>query len=206
MCFLASDPIKTIMVLAVCLASFSAGPASASNWRLVKQTGGISIYTRSVMGSDFEAFKGVTRIETSFENLLAVRADTRNICKWMYRCGKPTVLKQVSFTNRYVYQINYLPAPFWNRDIIMHSVATANKRGDEVMIRLAAAPDFCDRRKLRACRNLDRRSASRKYVRITRATGFYRLRKLSDGLVEFTWQMHAEPGGDVNGWRSSMNK
>lgn len=202
---LAINALNAVLIVAVCLAWLSGRPASASNWKLVKNAGGIKVYTRPVRGSEYDAFKGVTRIRTSLENLLAVMADTSTNCEWMHRCGRPTVLKQVSFTDRYIYQINYLPAPLWNRDIIIHSIATANRRGDEVMIRLKAAPGFCDKHRLRACRNLDRRSAGREFVRISKARGLYRLRKLSSNLVEFTWQMHAEPGGDVAGWMSNLN-
>lgn len=179
--------------------------AQVSGWRLVANQDGIKVFTRVVKGSGYEAFKGVARVRANFKNLLAILADTRTNCKWMHECGKPTILKQVSFTERYIYQVNYLPAPLWNRDIIMHSVATANKKGDVVTIRLKAVPQFCDQLKLRTCRNLDQRGAGKNYVRIQKAAGFFQLRKLSNKLVEVTWQMHADPGGDVFGWMANLS-
>ncbi|MCP4934058.1 MAG: hypothetical protein GY927_07580 [bacterium] len=195
--------LNAAMLLAVLLASYM--PVGASEWRLAKNKGGIKIFIRPVQGSNYDAFKGVTKISTSFKKLLGVLADTPSNCRWMHQCGKPTILKQVSFKERYIYQINYLPAPLWNRDIIMHSKATINEKGDEVMVRLKAAPHFCEFKKLRSCRNLDQTRAGRDFVRITKAQGFYRLRKLSDSLVEVTWQMHAEPGGEVWGWMVNAN-
>ena len=197
--------LEALLIVMACIASFSAWPAVASEWKLARKADGIKVYTRPVRGSKYDAFKATTKIRTSLEDLIAVMADTSTNCKWMHRCGRPTVLKQVSFENRYIYQIKYFPAPFWHRDIIMHSIATANRRGDEVIIRLKAAPDFCDREKIPTCRNLDRLNAGREFVRITKAQGYYRLRKLSRSLVEFTWQMHAEPGGSVAGWMSQLS-
>ena len=194
---------KALLLWAVLLGFCS--PAMAQNWELARNVDGIKIYTRSVNGSEYQAFKAITKIRTSLKNLLAVMADTPSNCKWMHKCGKPTILKKVSYTERYIYQINYLPAPLWNRDIIMHTKATANKRGDEVIIRLKAAPEFCNTTKIQSCRNRDQKRSASNFVRITKAQGYYKLRKLSDRLVELTWQMHAEPGGDISGWMVNLN-
>lgn len=196
--------LETLLMVVVCFTSFSACPATASGWKLVRNADDIKVYTRPVRGSEFDAFKATTKIRTSLENLLAIMADTSTNCEWMHQCGKPAVLKQVTIANSYIYQVKYFPAPFHDRDVIIHYVAVVNKRGDEVMIRLKAAPGFCDQNRIPTCHDLDQRSTSRKFVRITKAQGYYRLRKLSDGLVEFTWQMHTEPGGSVTSWMSNL--
>lgn len=195
----------TLIAFLVVLLAGNSSSVLASNWRLVKNSEGIKVYTRAVRGSGYEAFRGVTNLRASFKSLLAIMADTRNNCKWMHKCGKPVILKQVSFTERYIYQVNYLPAPFWNRDIIMHSLAKANKRGDVVTIKLRAVPSFCDKQKMAICRNLAQHRAGKKIVRVEKARGFFKIRKLSSEMVEVTWQMHAEPGGDVSGWMANLN-
>ncbi len=196
-----------VLIFGLAFGNISVAVASTKtgNWQLVKNKDGIKIFTRAVKGSDYKAFRGVVKIQASFDNLLAIMADTRTNCQWMHQCGKPTVLRQVSFTERYIYQVNYLPAPLWNRDIIMHSIARANKRGDVVTIDLKAVPNYCDYRKLRACRKLSQRKAGERYVRIKQARGYFKLRKLSNALVEVTWQMHADPGGELYGWMANLN-
>lgn len=197
--------LLTTAVLAGLVAAFmGATSARADDWRLVRDEDGVRVHMRREPGSPFQAFRASAKIRAPFERLLAVMADTPNNCLWMHGCGRSLVLKQLSLTERYVYQVNQVPAPLWPRDMIMHSRARINAARDEVTISLSAAPRFCDGEKLPACKGRDQQSAAADFVRIERAEGFYRLRKLDDNLVEVTWQMHAEPGGDISGWMADF--
>jgi hypothetical protein len=198
---------STVALLA--LGGLAAAPLAAAEraaeWQLARSEDGVRVYTRPERGSAYDAFRAVVTVRAPFESLLAVISDTPNNCRWMHGCDRSLVLAEVSLRERYVYQVNNVPAPLWPRDMIMHSKAAINAARDEVTISVEAAPRYCDTAPAAACAGRDRDSAARSFVRIERAEGFYRLRKLDAGQVEVTWQMHAEPGGDVAGWMANMS-
>lgn len=190
--------------LVISFVVLAGAPLEAAGWKLARSEEGVRVFTRPEPGSPYHAFRASVTIRAPFETLLAVMADTQGNCRWMHGCERTEVLSLVSFRERYVYQVNQSPPPLWPRDMIMHTRANINERGDEVTIRLAATPGFCDGSRVAACRGRDSKQSSRNFVRIGRAEGFYRLRRVDGERSEVIWQMHVEPGGDVSGWMANL--
>jgi len=155
------------------------------DWELVKDEDGIKVYTRSIEDSKIKEFKGVTNIKSSIDSLLAVLNDTEASHKWVHNCKDPLKLSQISFSEGYIYQVINFPFPAQDRDIILHSKIDQDPDTKEVTVNLKSVPDYI--------------SETNK-VRITKSTGSYNLKPVSNDTIEVTWNHHTEPSGSIPKW------
>jgi hypothetical protein len=157
-----------------------------AEWKLEKDEAGIKVYLNEVKGSEIKAFKGVTTIKASMDTLLAIVKDTDNFDKWIHQCTEPKVLKAVNFHDTYSRQINDLPWPVDDREVVMFTAISKDSSKERIYISLEARPDYIPKNK--------------DYVRVTKLNGFYLFNALPDGMTEVTWQQHTEPGGSLPVW------
>ncbi|MEH6812421.1 MAG: START domain-containing protein [Motiliproteus sp.] len=165
-------------------------------WQKVLEQDGISIFLRPVTDSPIKEFKGVIRIKSSLDSLAGVMHDNQACPEWVHQCQDPALLETLSFSERYVYQVNDFPFPAANRDIIMHALIEQDPSEGSMTIRLNAAPSYCDDRDNSHCQTI----ANPQNVHIARSNGHYLLQKLENGWVNVTWQQHIEPGGALPNW------
>lgn len=157
-----------------------------AEWELEKDEDGIKVYLKEVKGSAIKEFKGVTTIKVTMDTLLAIIKDTDNFDKWIHQCTEPKVLKAVNFHDTYSRQINDLPWPVDDREIVMFTAISKDSSKEKIYISLEAKPDYIPK-------NED-------YVRVTKLKGFYLFKALPNGMTEVTWQQHTEPGGSLPVW------
>jgi hypothetical protein len=174
-----------ILFLFFVFSSFLGGLAQAE-WKLEKDEDGIKVYLNEVKGSEIKAFKGVTTIKAPMDTLLAIVKDTDNFDKWIHQCTEPKVLKAVNFHDTYSRQINDLPWPVDDREVVMFTAISKDSSKERIYISLEARPDYIPENK--------------DYVRVTKLNGFYLFNALPDGMTEVTWQQHTEPGGSLPVW------
>jgi len=160
---------------------------SESEWKLKKDKDGIEVYTRTVEGSLFDEFKGVTTIEnSSLEKVLAVILDVKNYGSLFPDCMNPKVLKQ---DGKY-YDIHYIqvkaPWPVKNRDTVYEQKAVVDENGKHALVSLKPLPDFI-------VENKD-------FLRIREGSGFWELEEDENGNVMVVYQFHGEPGGEIPAW------
>jgi hypothetical protein len=168
---------------------------SGSNWRLEKKQDDVSFYLRDHPHSIIPEFKAVTRIPASMAQVLAVLLDVDNYQRWIHRCTASFPLSEIDKHEQYIYQQNSVP---WarDRDIILRARLSHRDHGQQVHIRLQAAPDYCRHHDSPACDRIDHD----RHVRIDQAVGSYRLLQVDDQTVELTWQQHLDPGGKLPKW------
>jgi hypothetical protein len=162
-------------------------PLSDSEWKLKKEKEGIEIYTRSIKGSSFDEFRGITTIEnSSLEEVLAVILDVKNYESLFPDCMNPKVLKQ---DGKY-YDIHHIqvkaPWPVKNRDTVYEQKAVVDENGKHAMISLKPLPDFI--------------IEDKDFVRIREGSGFWELKEDESKNVKVIYQFHGEPGGDIPAW------
>ncbi len=162
-------------------------PSPDSDWKLKKEKDGIKIYTRSIEGSSFDEFKGITTIEkSSLTEVLDVILDVKNYESLFPDCMNPKVLKQ---EGKY-YDIYYIqvkaPWPVKNRDTVYEQKAMVHENGKHAFVSLKPLPDFI--------------AEDKGFLRIRKGSGFWELEEDDSNNVKVTYQFHGEPGGEIPAW------
>ena len=158
-----------------------------SEWKLRKEKDEIKVFTRSIEGSSFDEFKGITTIEKSnLSEVLDVILDVENYESLFPDCMNPKILKQ---EGKY-YDIHYIqvsaPWPVKNRDTVYEQKAEVDKNGKHAIIFLKPLPDFIPENK--------------DFVRIREGSGFWELDEDNSKNVTVIYQFQGEPGGEIPAW------
>jgi hypothetical protein len=166
---------------------FIHGSFQDSDWKLKKEKSGIEIYTRSVEGSSFAEFKGITTIENSnLFDVLTVILDVDNYESLFPDCMNPKILKQ----DGKWYDIHYIqtkgPFPVKDRDSVFEQKTEINEDGKYARVILNPLPDYIPENK--------------DMVRIQNGTGFWELAEDENNNLSVIYQFHGDPGGDIPAW------
>jgi hypothetical protein len=156
----------------------------AENWQLAKDEAGIKVYLSDIPGSKYKAYRAVTTVNTDIKHLLALQADVKGACKWIFECREQSVLKTEDGQS-WVYTRFSAPWPVTARDSVLHVTTTVAADGTVTRL-LQALPDYVPK--------------EQDFVRVSRIDGFWSLQPKSAGSVEVVYQAHMEPGGSVPSW------
>jgi hypothetical protein len=161
--------------------------AYLSDWELKKSAAGIDIYTRSIEGSTFDEFKGVTVLaDVTLNQVLDVILDVEHYDDLFPDCINPRILKKQGKW----YDIHYIqtkgPFPVKDRDSVFEQVTVVDQDGKHARIVLKPLPDYI--------------AENEDLVRVRKGSGFWDLKQDDHKNVTVTYQFHGEPGGDVPSW------
>ncbi|MDH5721514.1 MAG: START domain-containing protein [Spirochaetia bacterium] len=176
-------PVLVCFILTVTSALYSA------DWSKEKEKDGITVFMRDVAGSNYREFRAQMTVNSSLSALVAVLDDTESYCNWIYKCLNASLLnkKQTSETDiRYIHTILDFSMLSSKRDTITRSVLTQNKETKTIDISLLGVPSFLP--------------VSDDIVRIKKLTGFWKIEPKDSDIVEVTYQLHLEPGGNMTSW------
>ena len=113
-----------------------APPADAdpkAKWERINREDGITVYSKSVKGSDLIAVKGETTIKQPLEKVLSVLMTHQRWEEWVDRMRVSKILKTVSVYEYVVYQAFELPAFVSDRDFVYRGVVTSNAKGQVIL-------------------------------------------------------------------------
>ena len=160
---------------------------SNSDWNLKKKSSGIEIYTRSVEGSSFDEFKGVTVIsDVTLTEVLNVILDVENYDDLYPDCMNPKILMQDGKWHDIHYIQTKGPLTIKDRDGIYEQVTVIDQGGKHARITLKPLPDYI--------------AENEDMVRIRNGSGFWDLKENDRKYVTVIYQFHGEPGGDIPSW------
>jgi len=189
------------VILTICLSIslfFSAAGVVAqerSEGELKLDKDGIKVFVYKQTGSDISAFKAVTYIKATLDSILAVMFDNKSCKEWIHACDDAMVLEDVSFNERYHYQICDIPFPFKDRDFIFHSIMKQNLVTKVVDITISSEPNYCNDKQSDECLKIRQSDL----VRVNQSLGVYRLEPDAEG-TKVTWIQHTDPSGELPGW------
>ncbi|MBF0236382.1 MAG: START domain-containing protein [SAR324 cluster bacterium] len=161
------------------------GQAVRAEWELKDEKDGIKVFVQKVPGSDYDEFKGVVTLKTSVASVLAMLDDTPSYTKWIDKCAEAKLIKLISFTERYIYQVSDLPWPVDDRDVVIHSVITQEAETKAIIVSTEADAKY------------EYPSSDGDNVRVPFSQGYYRILDIGDGQTEITWRLHTVPGGSI---------
>lgn len=161
---------------------------SAGDWEEARydKDEDIRVFTRKVKGSDFKAFRAVTRVNSTLTGLVALLEDAGVAKDWVFKCRSMELIESLSPTQSYYYMITDMPWPVKNRDSVSLASVTQNAETGQVRVDITAANDIKKSRK--------------GYVRIQEMTGYWLFTPLADGQVEVIYEAHADPRGGLPSW------
>jgi len=166
---------------------FFLNTATGSDWVLKKDKSGIEVYTRTVEGSSFDEFKGVTVIlKVSLTEVLDVILDVKNYGSLFPDCMNPKILKQEGKW----YDIHYIqtkgPLTVKDRDSVFEQKTEMDKDGKHARVTLKPLPDYLP--------------VNSDMVRIRKGSGFWDLKEDNNGNVMVSYQFQPDPGGEIPSW------
>jgi len=156
---------------------------------------GIKVYYYNHKNFNLGTFKAITYINTSLASTLAVMFDNESYPDWIHACTKSFVIKEISFNERYHYQILNMPFPFTDRDFIFHSILKQNPTTKAITIILTSISDYCNDKQSSQCNEVKKSNL----VRVIKSIGTYKLEPY-DKVLKITWVQHTDPTGNIPNW------
>ncbi|NIF27594.1 lipid-binding protein [Pantoea sp. Tr-811] len=170
------------LLLAIVL--FSTCALASDDWKLAYDREGIRVYLASASDSPYQQFRGVSTMKASVRTLTDLQENLRVACKWLYACEQMRLL-EVDGDTTWVYLTTDLPWPTLPRDIVLK--VTSERLDDGTLVRHLSA----DPRKVPEENGL---------IRVQRLSGEWVMKPLGERQTEVTYQLQADPAGDVPGW------
>jgi hypothetical protein len=165
-----------------------AGVAQAEAWHLAKDEDGIQVYLDEVPGSKYQRFRGVTLIKASVRTLGDLQENLRVACKWLYGCASMRLL-DVEGDSTWVYLTTELPWPASPRDMVIR-VQTERRDDGSLLRHLSAVTGKVERQP--------------QLIRVSQLKGLWTLVPKGKQLTEVTYQLEAEPAGDIPSWLANQ--
>jgi hypothetical protein len=177
-----------LIAILLCLPGFSF--AQAGEWKLAKDQNGIKVYTRHIDGYAIDELRTELTVKAPMNALVAVITDADNYSDWIFACTQSRILKKVSETEQFQYQVNDRPYPFSDRDVCIHFKIWQDPTTKKVHTTSLAVPDYMVK--------------SKDLVRIPVFIGGYELTPLPGGVIKIMYTLKLDPGGSIPDWMSNM--
>ena len=165
--------------------------ADSTDWVLQKNENGITVYTRYAEGSHLKEVKVVNEVTSSLSGLVALLLDVKNYPHWIYACSEASVLKNVSSSEAYQYQVTDVPWPVSDRDVASHFKITQDPVTKIVTANNTGQPDYIPQKEDR--------------VRVQHFQSNYVFTPMAGGKVKVEFELFVDPSGGVPDWLINSN-
>lgn len=176
--------IKSTCLTLLSVTFLSHGAASTEPWQQVRTKNGIQVFEKR-HSSGFNSFKANMTTTGCISRFQSVLHDTANVDKWVSNVNHVEVLAQLNADENYVYTQFDAPWPVKNRDMVTYSKSELIN-SNNLLITIRSAPYF--------------KPENNQYIRIKNLTANWSVVNIGDQRIEVTYQVHAEPGGDLPRW------
>jgi hypothetical protein len=182
--------LQPLLCLLLILCSIEPVAAQAdrdgNGWETVYQQGDLSVQRRDYRGSALDEVKGMVRVRSSLNALMALLKDAGFNQQWVYRSGGARILQDAGYAQAWVYGIVDAPFPMQDRDTVVRFDYHQDAATRDITVTITNLPDYI--------------AADPNLVRVPEMGGFWRLRPEADGWVQVTYQVYGDPGGWIPVW------
>ncbi|MDQ3190518.1 MAG: START domain-containing protein [Bacteroidota bacterium] len=178
--------MKIISFLVFFICCLLLNPIVQNDWELIRKKNNIEVYSRAVEKSEIRELRAITTVDSDLSNLVAIIHDVEYYPNWVFRASKAEVLKRVSETEFYYYQVTEAPWPISNRDMIVHVKFSQNPESKEVLVILDGVPDYIKEKP--------------GIVRVPNFNGKWVFTPLENGTIRIIHKLFIEPKGDIPNW------
>lgn len=175
-CFLAL--IAFLIVFA--LASPGAFASEPAKWRLDVDENGVKVYTRDTSESDVKAYKAVTQIKGTAEQLVGLLNDLEKMPEWVAGLSDVETLKKLGGSEELRYHVIKTPWPIPNQDAVVHTKWSRDGKSGAITQTLVGEPKY---------------SAEKSgLLRQQHYRGSWTLKPMDNGMVEVSYMGEVHPG------------
>jgi hypothetical protein len=179
-------PVVLLMSLFVLAASEAW--SQTEDWELNKEKNGIRVYTGKRENSRLLAYRIVTTIKGSLQDVYEQVIDFHGNKKYLVTVEKIRVLQQKANTRVLVYMLFDLPWPFRDRDFVNRMTMEVGR--DTIFLKSSPASGKVD--------------VKEGVVRIKEFSEKWRLVRESENTTSLRLQGYADPGGKLPSWVVNM--
>lgn len=176
--------MKTLPALCALLLTACCASAVAEDWQLAKEEDGIKVYLSHSPTSQYQSFRGVALIKADVPTLTHLQENLTIACKWLYACADMRLLK-IDGDNTFVYLTTALPWPADTRDMVLR-VQTEQTDDGSVTRHLSAVTGM--------------EPVVPGLIRVEQLQGVWQMVPKGERETEVTYQLQAEPAGDIPSW------
>jgi len=167
-----------------------ATPVMANDWELVYKADNLRVSKRDYAGSALDEIKGVVRVKTSLNAVMALLKDAPFNQHWVFRSSGARILKESGYAQAYVYGVVDAPLPMSDRDTVVRFDYQQNPQTKDIKVTITNFPDFI--------------APVAEHVRVPVMGGYWGLKPEPGGWVEVTYQIHGDPGGRIPAWLANQ--
>jgi hypothetical protein len=173
------------LVFSLSLLSVSTG-FSQYNWKLTKNSEGISVYQSPVKNSNYKSIKVECTLQGNYAKLISILSNVAQYKNWVYNNKTATLLKTVSPTEFYYYSETTLPWPMSNRDVVMHTRITKDSLNRFLKITSSNHSGLVAEKPGK--------------VRVTQSNVSWYATMPSANTLHIVYIFQADPGGSIPAW------
>ena len=166
------------------------GHAQNANWKCVKNSDSVLVYSRKSDSANFRIIKATTELKTSLSALVSLLTDAPHHKNWVYMNKKAEILKKDNPFFWVIYSQINVPWPVTDRDIISKTRMKQDPVTKEVTIHAEADPDYLPE-------NPD-------HVRIPYAVAEWHFIPQGNGRVKVIFTIEVDVGGNVPQWLANL--
>lgn len=160
-----------------------------TDWELVKSQDGIKVYTRLSEGSDVKEYRAVTTVSCEMKTLESLIENVEDYPNWQENIATSSLLKRVNPNEKYVRYTTDLAWPISDRDAVVHSIKSVNRKG-QIVFNMRGAPNYV--------------KSTNSYIRVKNIIGKWQFTPRLNGKIEVLQQFKGDPGGNLPGWLINM--
>ncbi len=163
-----------------------------TQWDIVKEENGITVYNRTVTGSAFNEFKAVAIINARIETVGEVLRDVASYPSWAADIVKAKVIQKISDDNMLVYFHQNVQWPVEDRDMLLkiNTLTDFSKGRSEIRIIGVNSPLI---------------QSPNGTTRVKEISGQYLLEYIEREHTRVTYSVKSDPGGSIPASLANMS-
>lgn len=175
---------KFLLVLSFFLIQYQTG-----NWNFKMDKNGVKVYTKLDDGSSIKYFKGITQVNASASEVVAMIRNYERYPEWVDAVSSARVIKRESDTTYYIHLKVKLPFPVSDRDIVQR--IEINQLSDTTYyIGIHTVAGYIPE--------------EQGFIRMTLSDGHWNITQIKDHETEVELVSINDPGGSIPKWIVNM--
>lgn len=155
-------------------------------WKQTRNNDGIKVFVKKRKDCNINDLKLKTEIRTTLNALMGLLADKESYPKWVYGCSEGKLLKAVSDTEVYHYQVTDSPWPLNDRDMVCHSIINQDPTTKTIQYLITSAPKYVKE-------HPDR-------IRVFNLKASWTFVPLENGMISAEYNLSVDPRGGLPAW------
>jgi hypothetical protein len=160
--------------------------ATPPNWQLVKNNGGIKVYTADSETSAYKLIKTVSVFDGNQEKLISIFRDVDNQKKWVFGTRRSYLIKKINENELLYYVETALPWPAKNRDATIRMKIDNNNTDNILTITTVGEPDVIP--------------VNKGIIRVPQIIGKWEIKMVGKDKISIDYFLDIDPGGALPAW------